>query len=200
MKMAIPKKPVPHSVGGNMNPEDAIRENDSLELPEIHELTPLNKAPTQPNETRSSSRANKPQKAAQSPRKRQQTAPEQEPEIEDEWLVDKKTGKKYKRLASSPKEAVKMNRSNKGTGLTLQQMQSLIEVDEDFENINSFSGHGLDDVAETFLSHLRVPPDRKEIARLREERLRQEKEREKKYKAIQDEISAELDDDDDDSD
>jgi len=82
----------------------------------------------------------------------------------NEYAVDPKTGKRYKKLPGAPSEAIKAHEANKKSGLTLDQARKMIPVDEDFD---------IDDLtstAELFMSHLRVPPNKEEIAELKKER------------------------------
>lgn len=96
------------------------------------------------------------------------------PEEEDsgQWAVDPKTGKRYKTLTATPKEALAAYKRTKGGGFTIAEMQALVGVQEDFD-IDDLNG-----TAETFMAHLRVPPspeEREEILRKRAELVQKQK-------------------------
>lgn len=140
--------------------------------------------PEQNNQPQASSQQSPPQK----PRRR---APEPPVTPEDDgWAVDPKTGKRYKKLAISPPEAVKASIKNKNAGLTLEQARKMIEVDKDFD-IDDW-----DKTADMFLAHLRVAPDKDEIERLRQERIKKMRQQEAERAAIQKEISDKYGEDD----
>lgn len=99
-----------------------------------------------------------------------------------QWRVDPKTGKRYKTLTSTPKEAISAYRKTKGAGFSLSEMRSFVSVEDGFD-IDDLNG-----AAETFMAHLRVPPSKEE----REEILRTKAELVRKQKAKRAEIDAEL--------
>lgn len=182
--MAIPKGPIRNNPGNSSRNTDNenIDSGNSIELPEIDLSDFHETAPEQPQKPQRVNSPTQPRQAAQAPRKRPQRAPEPvaEPEpVDDGWKVDKKTGKRYKSLTASPKEAISANKKNKGGGLTLDQMSRFTEIDEDFGSIDSFSGNDLDSVAAMFLPHLQVPPDKREIAQLKEARIKRAREQDK---------------------
>lgn len=89
---------------------------------------------------------------------------------QDGWVVDPKTGKRYKPLAGNDPSLVSaMNRTeNRGKHVPLETLRETYSVDPDFD---------LDDLsktAETFMAHLRVPPNREEMQRIIEERKQKE--------------------------
>ena len=107
--------------------------------------------------------------------------------IEDEsteWSVDPKTGKRYKSLPSTPKEAIAAYKKTKGAGLSKSEMMAFVQTQEDFD-IDDLNG-----TAETFMAHLRVPPSLEE----REEILRKRAELARRQKAERAELDAELND------
>lgn len=84
-------------------------------------------------------------------------------DIDDGYAIDPKTGKKYKKLPNVPKDVVRADK--KSGGLSLEQLRNSIpEADFDLDDLNG--------AADIFLAHLRVPPDKDEMKRLREERLK----------------------------
>lgn len=100
----------------------------------------------------------------------------------DGWEVDPKTGKRYKTLAPTSKEAIAAYKKTKGAGLTLQQAMAIIDVEEGFEVDN------LNGLAETFLPHLRVPPSKEE----QEELIRKRKEMAERQKRDRAALYAEI--------
>lgn len=87
-------------------------------------------------------------------------------DIDDGYAIDPKTGKRYKKLPTVPKDVVRADK--KSGGLSLEQLRNSIpEADFDLDDLNG--------AADMFLAHLRVPPDKEEMKRLREERLRRAK-------------------------
>ena len=101
-----------------------------------------------------------------------------------EWALDPKTGKRYKTLPSTPREAIAAYKRTKGKGLSKSEMLAFIETSEDFD-IDDLNG-----TAETFMAHLRVPPSPEE----REEILRKKAEMLQRQKAERAELDAELND------
>jgi len=95
-----------------------------------------------------------------------------EPISDENWEIDSRTGKKYKKLKGASKEAIRAGRNG---GLTLDQMFSYIEEDE------SFDVDDLNSAASLFLPHLRVPPSKEEILRLRQERAERMQKQDKEY-------------------
>ena len=90
------------------------------------------------------------------------------------FKVDPKTGKKYEVLPASRLDAVKNFKNQKGgPGLDFLR-KSVEEVDDiDLDKLN--------EEADRFLAHLRVPPDKDEIARLREEKIRRQRAQDQAY-------------------
>lgn len=104
----------------------------------------------------------------------------------DLYAIDEKTGKRYKKLKGMNPEGIKMAKGLKGAGLTMDQLRSVTEEDPD---IAGFDIEEMDNSAETFLAHLRVPPTPKEMAQLRAEKKRQLDEKAKTYRQEQTELS-----------
>lgn len=73
------------------------------------------------------------------------------------WAVDAHTGVKYKTLAANNPEAIKAFKSEGGKGLTLDQLRRYSKTEEDFDIDN------LNNTADAFLAHLRVPVPQEEI-------------------------------------
>lgn len=114
-------------------------------------------------------------------------APSTSANREDKYSVDPKTGEKFKTLpgvkdASFIKGGMKKV-SERAKGLSVSDMRNLIGEDEDFAKTDTFSGGGLDDLAKTFLPHLRIPPSQEEIERLREEKIKLSQQQEKEFEA-----------------
>lgn len=101
----------------------------------------------------------------------------------ERWSTDPKTGKRYKSLATTPKEALAAYKKTNGKGLSLSEIRSLVGIEEDFD-IDDLNG-----TAETFMAHLRVPPSAAE----REEILRKKAELAKQQRAERAELNQELD-------
>lgn len=85
--------------------------------------------------------------------------------LEDGWVIDEETGLPYKQM---PKSVYK------GKGAKAVPVLLIPEFDAD-----NMTGE-----AETYLKHLRVPPDKEEQARLRELKARQRRDQESSYAAI----------------
>ena len=105
---------------------------------------------------------------------------------DDSWRVDPKTGKKYK-LMPGFKNIDKMTKSSikniAANGASMETLRTLVDEDPDF-SLDDLNGS-----ADTFLSHLRVPPDKEEQAKLIAER----KARQEAYDRLAEELSAEED-------
>lgn len=94
-------------------------------------------------------------------------------EIDDDWAIDPKTKKKYKKLPKAQFEGE----------MPVLQVADFNTDDMNFE-------------ANRFLAHLRVPPDKKEMMRLRAEAAKRQAAAEKEYDEknkgfIEDEVSEE---------
>lgn len=154
--MALPVRP---NSNGESKPESARLSVDSAMPPlvdvSLPELPPM-----------ASQRIVSPPAVAQA------TAPVEvaDDTAQDGWEVDAETGKKFKQLVGY-KSGVMKHSANiiKAGGMTLDQLRKSIEEDPDFD-LDDLNGS-----AETFLSHLRVPPDKEEQKRLKEERAKRQK-------------------------
>lgn len=111
-------------------------------------------------------------------------------ETDDRWRVDPRTGKRYKVLKQSSKEAIAASKRNKNGGLTLEQARQLIEDEEDFD------ADDLNKSAETFLAHLRVPPNRDELEQLKAERVKRMRKQALAFNSMQEDLSEKYGDDD----
>lgn len=100
-------------------------------------------------------------------------------DIDDGYAIDPKTGKRYKKLPNVPKDVVRADK--KSGGLSLEQLRNSIpEADFDLDDLNG--------AADMFLAHLRVPPDKDEMKKLREERLRRAKKQSAEYEDMAEEL------------
>lgn len=158
--MALPIRPG-QGLPTNRPAAPAATENEGLpslpSLPEIPEVpTPEPKAPERPKAVRP----------------KPPVAPEVPAKLGPEWEIDPKTGKPYKRIAGY-KDGVMKSRAavtNVGKrGATLEQLRMMVEDEPDF-NLDDLNGS-----AETFLAHLRVPPNKEEQKKLLEERAARQK-------------------------
>lgn len=90
-------------------------------------------------------------------------------ELPDGWYIDPKTKKKIKRLPGVSAGVIKQgNKIAKAGGLDLTQLRRSMAEEPDFDMDN------LNGSAEMFLAHMRVPPDKEEQRKLREERDRRQ--------------------------
>lgn len=97
----------------------------------------------------------------------QKRAPEKS--IPEGWEIDAETGKAFKPLPGYKNGVMKHSaKLIKAGGMTLDQLRSAIVLDPDLDPDN------LNGAAETFLSHLRVPPNKEEQERLRQERAKRQ--------------------------
>lgn len=94
-------------------------------------------------------------------------------EQDGNYEVDPRTGKRYKKLPGIKDSSLVRGDaraiSKRAGAMGISAMRDAIGEDEDFAKADTFSG-GLNALADTFLSHLRVAPDEEEIERLREEK------------------------------
>lgn len=145
--------------------EIARREQDKQNTPiQRNANAPINQFPPQ----------NQPRMAVQKPSNNIPTPPQRTniPAAEshiDSFAVDKKTGKRYKKINKQSKEAT--------AATTVAGLLSHMELDDGIEGFAS-----LNDSAELFLGHLRVAPNKEELARLREMKLRQIRKQNEEYK------------------
>lgn len=98
-------------------------------------------------------------------------------EVAEGWTVDSKTGVKYKKLFENDPALVEAHA--KGRMTSNASIFSLMS--NHTPQLDDFDADDLTSAADRFLAHLRVPPDREEIARLREERARRRRQEEEVY-------------------
>ena len=117
-------------------------------------------------------------------------------ESNDRWVTDSKTGVKHKELSRIPKNVLSaMHKVAKSGGTPSSSELKFIPHEKDFDSIDAFTGAGMDAMAETFLGHLRVPPNEEELKRLREEYARRQQKAAEDYQHEQDEIMSTSGDD-----
>lgn len=168
--------PIPTSSAWSKEPS----ENDDFSLPEPDDIMSSFEKPVE-RKTRPVSR--KPTTPKTSPKP-------SVPEEDDGWRVDPKTGKRYKQLKMSSKEAIAASRKNKNSGLTLEQARQLIAEEEDFD-VDDLNG-----AANTFLAHLRVPPNKEELEKLKQERIKKMRQQASEYQNLQENLSEKYGDED----
>lgn len=91
-------------------------------------------------------------------------------EVKGKIQVDPKTGLSYETLPSASPEALKAFKRAGSEGLSLSQLRSLTE------RVEGFDIDDMNSMAERFLPHLRVPPDKEEMRRLRAKKAQMQKE------------------------
>lgn len=117
-------------------------------------------------------------------------------ESDDRWVTDAKTGVRHKELSRIPKNVLSaMHKVAKSGGTPSSSELKFIPREKDFDSIDAFTGAGMDAMAETFLGHLRVPPNEEELKRLREEYARRQQKAAEDYQHEQDEIMSTSGDD-----
>jgi hypothetical protein len=88
------------------------------------------------------------------------------------WELDPKTGKRYKRIAGYKDGVMNSRQAVKNVAkgnISMEQLRMMVKEEPDF-NLDDLNGS-----ADTFLAHLRVPPNKEEQAKLREERAARQK-------------------------
>ena len=116
--------------------------------------------------------------------------PESDANTDNEgWETDPKTGKRYKTLAATPKEAIAAYKKAGGQ-VSYRDLAKYVTSDDDFDLDD------LDGAANTFLAHLRVPPDKKEMERLRQEKIKRTKKQQDTFDNIQNTLTDKYGDDD----
>lgn len=103
---------------------------------------------------------------------------------EDNWSVDPKTGKRYKQIKATPKEAIKAYGKTNGRGLSKEEMLRYIEVEGDFDIDD------LNNTAETFMAHLRVPPSKEEQQEILRKKSELAEKRRRERQELDDELNA----------
>lgn len=99
-------------------------------------------------------------------------APGKQSPADEGWRVDPKTGKRYKQLPGYKPGVMESKRAiaNVAKGnVSITQIRAMVDEEQDF-NLDDLNGS-----ADTFLSHLRVPPDKEEMKRLLAERAERQK-------------------------
>jgi len=99
------------------------------------------------------------------------------------YAIDPATGVKYKKLPTADSGLVKEFKKSKGKmDITLSMLRdSVPEADFDLNDLNG--------AADDFLGHLRVAPDKEEIARLREERKERMRQQNKQYEENEEKLN-----------
>ena len=120
------------------------------------------------------------------PRKIQE--PHQQAE-DDRWVVDKKTGVKYKAMHQTTAAELKDMKRALRNGIHGVSDADILPREEEFEGIDAFSGSGMDKAAKTLLAHLQVPPSQEEIERMRKEYAARQKKAAEEFKNIQGQIT-----------
>ena len=151
--------------------------------------------PSTPNVNRNQSQARR--KEASPQKRSSSTSVDRETvESENRWVVDAKTGVRHKELSRIPKNVLSaMHKVAKSGGTPSSSELKFIPREKDFDSIDAFTGAGMDAMAETFLGHLRVPPNEEELKRLREEYARRQQKAAEDYQHEQDEIMSTSGDD-----
>lgn len=111
-----------------------------------------------------------PTQSTRKPKPKQDTEKEKTPVKKENYLIDKKTGKKYKSLQGQNDAA------NAASSISALLAYGKIDDDIEADNLNSS--------AEIFLSHLRVPPDKKEMEELRRLKAEQRKKQNAEYSKL----------------
>ena len=81
--------------------------------------------------------------------------------LEEEWETDPRTGKRYRKMPATEWTSTK-DGGRSG-------FMSVSHFSDD-DMLSAFDGTSMNLAAESFLAHLRVPPDKKEQERLRREK------------------------------
>lgn len=100
---------------------------------------------------------------------------------EGDYAVDPKTGLRYKKI----KGAKSGNFKDMQNAEYISDLRALVEQDESFNSIDAFSGEGMDEMAKLFIPHLRVPPNKEEIEKLRKQKIAQQLKQEAEYNSKQ---------------
>lgn len=108
---------------------------------------------------------------------------------DDRWVVDKKTGVKYKAMHQTTAAELKDMKRALRNGIHGVSDADILPREEEFEGIDAFSGSGMDKAAKTLLAHLQVPPSQEEIERMRKEYVARQKKAAEEYKDIQGQIT-----------
>ncbi len=100
-----------------------------------------------------------PAKPQQQVRKPAPVAQPKEEALPEGWAIDPVTGKRFKQIAGYKPGVMKSRAAVKAAsngGMSLDQLRATVNLDPDFDLDN------LNGSAETFLAHLRVPPNKEE--------------------------------------
>lgn len=170
--MPLPTQPLP-DLPPRKSEEAPQAPQPKIELPSLPQvdLSSVSVRPRPKRKPKASERGGEePKSAQQTPRRtlpsREERARVSEPQAGSKpgWAVDPRTGKEYRLLPASDPEAVKAFVKGGKKGLSLEEMMKYTA------DVEGFDIDDLNSTAEAFLGHLRVPPDRDEIERLRREK------------------------------
>ena len=200
------KRPRPVSIGGNLRPSDGVPARTQVPRREsAPNHTPAVRPPQAGDQSHTPGTSQEPPRRERDPRKKQSpqhprprrsvsTPPRkiQEPHQQaedDRWVVDKKTGVKYKAMHQATAAELKDMKRALRNGIHGVSDADILPREEEFEGIDAFSGSGMDKAAKTLLAHLQVPPSQEEIERMRKEYAARQKKAAEEYKDIQGQIT-----------
>lgn len=197
-------RPRPVSIGGNLRPSDGVHARTQVPRREsAPNHTPAGRPPQAgdqphvPVAPRERARRDpRHEQAPQRPRPRRSAnipphktqEPYQQAE-DDRWVVDKKTGVKYKAMHQTTAAELKDMKRALRNGIHGVSDADILPREEEFEGIDAFSGSDMDKAAKTLLAHLQVPPSQEEIERMRKEYAARQKKAAEEYKDIQGQIT-----------
>ena len=197
-------RPRPVSIGGNLRPSDGVpartqvprRESAPNHTPAVRPpqagdqphvpVAPRERARRNPRQEQAPQHPRPRRSVSTPPRKIQE--PHQQAE-DDRWVVDKKTGVKYKAMHQTTAAELKDMKRALRNGIHGVSDADILPREEEFEGIDAFSGSGMDKAAKTLLAHLQVPPSQEEIERMRKEYAARQKKAAEEYKDIQGQIT-----------
>ena len=197
-------RPRPVSIGGNLRPSDGVpartqvprRESapnhtSAVRPPQAGDkphapVAPRERAHRNPRQEQAPQHP-RPRRSANTP-PRKTREPHQQAEG-DRWVVDKKTGVKYKAMHQTTAAELKDMKRALRNGIHGVSDADILPREEEFEGIDAFSGSGMDKAAKTLLAHLQVPPSQEEIERMRKEYAARQKKATEEYKDIQGQIT-----------
>lgn len=168
--MALPVRPSnngePKPASENAADLGAMPDLSSMALPSMPELPSFTPEP----EVRRPAVQETSAVQSRSEAPRSVTPQRESKQLPEGWEIDAETGKPFKQLTGYKKGVMKHSSAViKAGGMTLTQLRAAVDEEPDF-NLDDLNGS-----AETFLSHLRVPPNKEEQKRLIEERAKRQK-------------------------
>ena len=164
--MALPIRPGQRLPNNRPVDKPVVSAEELPSLPALPEALPTPKIAPKQNRERSA------KVATPKAQRTESTVEVPAAKADPNWKLDPKTGKRYKRIAGYKDGVMDSRQAVKNVAkgnISMEQLRMMVNEEPDF-NLDDLNGS-----ADTFLAHLRVPPNKEEQKKLLEERAARQK-------------------------